>query len=114
MIAGKAHKDFGEAKNAWLTGSAAWNFMAISQWILGIRADYKGLTIDPCIPSAWDGFEAKRTFRGSNYHIQVKNPNHVCKGVVEVLVDGKKIEGNTISPFSDGKTHKVEVVMGNK
>ncbi len=112
MIAGKDHKDFGEAKNAWLTGSAAWNFMAISQWILGIRADYEGLRIDPCIPSAWDGFTAKRQFRGCEYLIDIKNPSHVCKGVVSMTVDGKPVSGNVIPVFKDKKSHKVEVVMG--
>ncbi len=112
MIAGKDHKDFGQAKNGWLTGSAAWNFIAISQWILGVRADYNGLTIDPCIPAAWEGFDVKREFRGCIYDIKVTNPNNVCKGVVEMIVDGEKIEGNTIPAFKDGKTHKVQVVMG--
>jgi len=112
MIAGKDHKDFGQAKNGWLTGSAAWNFIALSQWILGVRADYAGLTIDPCIPSAWDGFDIKREFRGSVYEIKVTNPNHVCKGVVEMTVDGQKIEGNTIPAYKDGKNHKVNVLMG--
>jgi cellobiose phosphorylase len=112
MIAGQDHKDFGEAKNAWLTGSAAWNFIAISQWILGIRPDYKGLMIDPCIPSSWDGYEAKRTFRGCDYFITVKNPNHVCKGIVSMKVDGKEIKGNIIPVFRSKGSHKVEVVMG--
>jgi cellobiose phosphorylase len=112
MIAGKDHKNFGEAKNGWLTGSAAWNFIAISQWILGIRADYSGLQIDPCIPSSWDGFEAKRKFRGCEYHITVRNPKHICKGVEKMIIDGKEIKGNVIPPSKDGKVHKVDVVMG--
>lgn len=112
MIAGKDHKDFGEAKNGWLTGSAAWNFIAISQWILGVRADYEGLVIDPCIPSSWDGFEAKRQFRGCEYSIKIKNPKHVCKGVVEMKIDGQKIEGNTIPCVKSKKACKVEVLMG--
>ncbi len=112
MIAGKDHKDFGEAKNSWLTGSAAWNFIAISQWILGIRADYEGLRIDPCIPSSWKGFEAKRTFRGCVYNIRVSNPNNVNKGIVSMKVDGKEIEGNLIPYIKSRKTCDVEVVMG--
>jgi len=112
MIAGKDHKDFGQAKNGWLTGSAAWNFMAISQWILGVRADYNGLCVDPCIPAKWDGFTAKRTFRGSDYSITVKNPNHVCKGVESVIVDGVKIEGNVIPVVKGKKKYNVEVLMG--
>ncbi|MCX5749774.1 MAG: glycosyl transferase [Candidatus Saganbacteria bacterium] len=112
MIAGKDHKDFGEAKNAWLTGSAAWNFMAISQWILGIMADYEGLTIDPCIPSVWDGFEVKRHFRGCDYLITVKNPDHVCKGIREVKMNGRKIKTNILKAPRGAKQVKVEVVMG--
>lgn len=112
MIAGREHKDFGEGKNSWLTGSACWNFVAVSQHILGIRADYDGLLVDPCIPDTWKGFEAKRKFRESNYYITVRNPEGVCKGVKSVTVDGKKIKGNVIPPFDDRKDHHVEVIMG--
>jgi len=112
MIAGKDHKDFGEGKNAWLTGSACWNFIAVSQWILGIRPEYDGLMIDPCIPSSWDGFEVKRTFRGCNYNITVKNPDHVSKGVIKVLVDGKQVKDNTVLAAKGKKTCSVEVFMG--
>ena len=112
MIAGRDHKDFGEAKNGWLTGSAAWNFIAISQYILGIRPDYEGLMIDPCIPSSWDGFEAKRTFRGCEYSVKVTNPNNVSKGVVSMKVDGKDVPGNLIPFVKTKKKCNVEVVMG--
>jgi len=64
MVAGKDAKRHGEAKNSWLTGTAAWNFVAISQWILGVKPDYDGLKIDPCIPKAWDGYKVTRYFRG--------------------------------------------------
>jgi len=112
MIAGIDHKDFGEGKNSWLTGSAAWNLIASTQWILGIRADYKGLIVDPCIPKDWDGFEAKRHFRGSDYYITVRNPKHVSKGVKSVVVDGKTSGSNLIPAFTDGADHHVEVTMG--
>ena len=112
MIAGKDAGRFGEAKNSWLTGTAAWNFVAISQYILGIIPDYDGLKIDPSIPSAWDGFKASRTFRGDVFDITISNPNHVCKGVKSVTVDGNAIQGNVLPVFGDGATHKVEVVMG--
>ena len=65
----------GEAKNSWLTGSAAWNYVAITQWILGIRPEHGGLRIDPCLPAAWAGFEATRRFRGSTYRIAIANPS---------------------------------------
>ena len=69
MIAGKEAPTHGEAKNSWLTGSAAWNFVAITQWILGIRPEHEGLRIDPCLPSDWEGYEAVRRFRGATYRI---------------------------------------------
>ena len=112
MIAGKDAGRAGEAKNSWLTGTAAWNFVAISQYILGIRADYDGLRVDPSIPSAWDGFTAIRQFRGDTYEITVKNPDHVSKGVKSASIDGNAIEGNVIPVCGDGGTHKIEIVLG--
>lgn len=112
MIAGKAASRFGEAKNSWLTGTAAWNFVAISQWILGVKPEYDGLTIDPCIPAAWDGFKIVRQFRGDTFEIDIVNDAHVCKGISKVIVEGKEIENKIIPLFNDGKVHKVEVIMG--
>ena len=112
MIAGKDAKNFGQAKNSWLTGTAAWNFYVISNYILGIKPDWDGLKIDPCIPHDWDGYQVSRRFRGALYQIDIQNPAHVCRGVKEVTVDGKKIEGNVLPVFGDGKTHAVEVVLG--
>ena len=112
MIAGKDAPNFGEAKNSWLTGTAAWTFLNVSQYILGIRPDYDGLIVDPCIPSFMDGFTAKRDFRGTTYLIEVENPDHVEKGVASVTVDGNAIEGNLI-PVDPGKKEvHVKVVMG--
>lgn len=112
MIAGKDAPNFGEAKNSWLTGTAAWTFLDVSQYILGIRPDYDGLMVDPCIPSTLEGFTAKRDFRGATYHITVKNPRHVQKGVVSVKVDGKPVDGSLISPAPEGSSVEVEVLMG--
>ena len=112
MIAGKDAKRHGEAKNSWLTGTAAWNFVAVSQYILGISADWDGLKIDPSIPHEWNGFTATRKFRDAVYDITVKNPDHISKGVKSVTVDGNAVEGNIVPAFGDGKTHTVEVVMG--
>jgi cellobiose phosphorylase len=114
MIAGKETPRHGEAKNSWLTGSAAWNFVAISQWMLGIKPGYDGLTIDPCIPSAWDGFEAQRWYQGALYRIQVKNPQHVSKGICKLVVDGKELRSNILPAFRDGKQHQVEVLLGGE
>ena len=112
MIAGKDAPNFGEAKNSWLTGTAAWTFLNASQYILGIRPDYDGLIVDPCIPSFMDGFTAKRDFRGTTYHIEVENPDHVEKGVASVTVDGNAIEGNLIPVDAGKKEVHVKIIMG--
>lgn len=112
MIAGKDAKRHGEAKNSWLTGTAAWNFVAVSQYILGIIPDYDGLKIDPCIPDKWDGFTLNRTFRGAQYNITVKNPDHVSKGIKSMAINGKFIDTNIIPPFKNGECVNVEVIMG--
>ncbi|MBO4436288.1 MAG: glycosyl transferase, partial [Fibrobacter sp.] len=98
-------------RNAWLSGTSTWTYQAATQFIIGIRANYKGLVVDPCIPSKWDGFEATRKFRGATYQITVKNPKHVCKGVAKMVVDGKEIDSNIAPIFTKG-VHKVEVTMG--
>jgi len=111
MIAGRDAPNHGEAKNSWLTGTAAWNYVAITQWILGIRPTYDGLEIDPCIPRAWDGFRVTRQFRHAVYQITVENPGHVNRGVQAVTVDGQAIAGNVVPIFAGG-THRVGVMMG--
>jgi cellobiose phosphorylase len=112
MIAGKDAFKPGEAKNSWLTGTAAWNYFAITQHILGIKPDYDGILIDPCIPESWKGFNVTRKFRGSTYEIEVCNPSGISKGVKYLIVDGIEINGNLI-PLADQKTVcKVKVVLG--
>ncbi|MNZ63465.1 N,N'-diacetylchitobiose phosphorylase [compost metagenome] len=112
MIAGKDAVRHGEAKNSWLTGTAAWNYVAITQAILGIQADFNGLKVDPCIPAAWDGFEITRVFRGDTYVIKISNPGHVSKGVKSLTLDGAQVDGNVIPPVGDGAAHEVVVVLG--
>ena len=112
MIAGKDASRHGEAKNSWLTGTAAWNFVAVSQYILGIIPQYQGLKIDPCIPEGWDGFEAVRIFRGNTYNISVKNPCHVSKGVKSVHFDDVKLNGSLLPVLEEGSVHNVEIIMG--
>ena len=112
MVAGKDSFKPGEAKNSWLTGTASWNFYAISQFILGIQPDYEGLKVDPCIPAKWDGFEITRKFRGTTYLIKVENPKHVSKGVVKVTIDGNLYESNILPLFNERSTHSVIVEMG--
>jgi cellobiose phosphorylase len=96
MIAGRDAATHGEAKNSWLTGTAAWNYAAITQWILGIRPEYDGLRIDPVIPAGWQGFKATRRFRGNTYVIEVKNPSSLNRGVKKLLVEGREIPGNLL------------------
>lgn len=112
MVAGKDSFKPGEAKNSWLTGTASWNFYAISQYILGIQPHYDGLKVDPCIPAKWDGFEVTRKFRGATYQIKVENPRHVSKGVSQVTIDGKAYESNILPLFKEGTTHSVVIEMG--
>lgn len=112
MIAGKDAVRQGEAKNSWLTGTAAWNFVAITQSILGIQPDYDGLKVDPCIPAGWEEYTITRVFRGDTYVIHITNPNHASKGVVSVSVDGSAVQGNILPVYGDGQTHTVEVVLG--
>ena len=110
MIAGKDAARPGEAKNSWLTGTAAWNWYAITQYILGIKPAYDGIQIDPCICSQWKEYKVTRRFRGSTYEITVKNPDGVCKGIREILLDGQSLEGNVV-PHTPG-THTVTVTLG--
>ena len=109
---GQSGRNFGQGKNSWLTGTAAWNMVAISQYILGLQPDFDGLKIDPSIPSDWEGFTATRIFRGTKYKIVVKNPSHVCKGVKSMTVDGIALEGCVV-PFEAGKKEvNVEITLG--
>ena len=108
MIAGKEAPNPGEAKNSWLTGSSAWNFVAITQWILGIRPEHEGLRIDPCLPADWKGYEAVRRFRGVTYRISVRKPLGVTGRVSSVAVDGRPVDGNLVSPAPAGADVDVE------
>jgi cellobiose phosphorylase len=110
-ILGDEHPQFGSARNSWLTGTASWAYQAGTQYILGIRPIYEGLQVNPCIPAKWDSFKVTREFRKAIYQIEVKNPDHVCKGIKSVKVDGKEIAGNVVPVFGDGRMHQVEVIM---
>ncbi len=112
MVAGKDAYKPGEAKNSWLTGTAAWNYYTITQYILGIRPGFNGLEIDPCIPADWKGFSVTRRFRGAAYNIIIDNPNGVSKGIKEVRVDGEVINSNCIPLAAEGAQVNVEVIMG--
>ncbi len=114
MIAGKDAFFFGQAKNSWLTGTAAWTFVNVSQYILGVVPTLNGLSIDPCIPSEMGtSFTMTRKYREGLYTITVKNPNQVEKGVVKLIVDGKELTNTTVIPYEKGKTaYQVTVMMG--
>jgi cellobiose phosphorylase len=112
MIAGPDAPVFGEAKNSWLTGTAAWTFVAASQGILGIRPAYGGLEIDPCIPRAWKGFTVTRRFRGTEYRITVKNPRGASKGVTRLMVDGREVPGNIIPLAATENAVEVTAELG--
>lgn len=112
MIAGADAPFHGEAKNSWLTGTAAWTFCNLSQFILGIQPTYEGLCIDPCIPPDFGDFTLTRTFRKAVYHITVENPDHVQKGIRKLFVDGCEVEGNVIPFVSQKSSYEVRAVMG--
>lgn len=113
MIAGKDAKTFGEAKNSWLTGTAAWTFLNVSQFILGVEPTLKGLSVNPCIPKNFGDFTITRTFRGVEYNIEVKNPDNIEKGVKELIVDGQSLGQTTVIPYDASKKQvSVTVQMG--
>ena len=111
-ILGDEHPQFGLARNSWLTGTASWAYQAGLKYILGIRPAYDGLRVDSCIPAAWDGFHLTRRFRGAVYELEVRNPDHVNKGVVSIKVDGQECQDPLLPIFEDGEVHKIEVIMG--
>jgi cellobiose phosphorylase len=113
--------DDGEGANSWLTGGAAWHVIGAEEYILGINYGYDGVRINPCIPKDWKNFNVTAKYREATYNIGVNNPNGVCRGIKEVRVDGAKIPPSldfmdklqyVLPIFGDGKTHKVEVLMG--
>ena len=109
FIMGRDHTAFGRARHPFMTGSSGWAYYAATRYMLGIRPGFDSLTVDPCIPAEWDGFEAVRRWRGVEYRISVRNPQHVEKGVKQIRVDGA--EAAAIPAFGEG-IHQVEIVMG--
>ena len=107
MIAGKDAARFGEAKNSWLTGTAAWTFTSISQYILGVRASFEGLTIDPCLPDSIKNLTITRKFRDAVYNITISNEKH--ERVSSLIVNGSEISGNTVPYNKDTKVYNVTV-----
>ena len=110
MVAGADAKFHGEGKNSWLTGTAAWTFVNISQYILGVYPTHKGLSVDPCVPADFGNFEITRKFREGTYNISVKQ-NGTQKGVKKLIVDGQEIQGTVIPYVAGKKEYNVEVIM---
>jgi cellobiose phosphorylase len=112
FVHGREAEDFGRGGHTWLTGTAPTMHTALLEYIYGLKPDYAGLRIDPCVDPSWTEFSALRHFRGAIYRIHFSNPDRVERGVKSILVDGKEIQGNLLPVFADGKTHVVEVLMG--
>ncbi|MBM4169090.1 MAG: N,N'-diacetylchitobiose phosphorylase [Ignavibacteria bacterium] len=113
FVIGKDHAAYGRARHPWLTGSAGWSYTAATKWILGIRPDYHGLIIDPCVPSDWKEFRVVRQWRGALYDITVRNPQAVEHGVAEIIIEGKCARG-PITAHPPGSQVEVFVTMGSE
>lgn len=111
MTAGKDAVRPGEAKNSWLTGTAAWNWYTITQFILGIKPDYDGLTVQPVIPGSWEGFSVVRVFRGATYNIVVRNESGEGMNPKRITVDGEVVDGAVLPLLEEGKSCNVEVIL---
>ena len=103
---------YGEGAFSWITGTAGWNFMCATEWLLGVRREYNGLRIDPSIPRHWKTCFVRRFFRGSTYEITIENPRGIEHGVVQVMLDGRELDGNLLPVFDDGKIHQVKAILG--
>ena len=111
FIMGKDHQDHGRANHPWLTGTSGWAYFAVTNFILGVRVGFEGLTVDPCIPTDWPEFSVTRQWRGATYNIQVKNPNSVSKGVQSITINGEEING-AVPVQAEGSVNDVIVIMG--
>ncbi len=111
FIMGRDHTAHGRARHPWLTGTAGWVYTAVTRHILGVRVDFAGLTVEPCIPAAWPGFQVTRQWRGATYQITVENPEHVEKGVQSVMLNGQPAEF-PLPVQAAGTVNEVVVVMG--
>lgn len=112
FVMGPDHSAFGRARHPFMTGSGGWSYFAATRYLLGVRPQFKGLLIDPCVPADWRTFEVTRVWRGAVYRIRVENPDGVQKGVARVLCDGKDCPGGLVPVFEAGTEHEVAVTMG--
>ncbi|MDD1794198.1 N,N'-diacetylchitobiose phosphorylase [Enterovibrio makurazakiensis] len=111
FIMGRDHENHGRANHPWLTGTSGWAYFAVTNFILGVQVGFDGLTVNPCIPTEWPGFEVNREWRGATYQIKVENPNSVSKGVKTITLNGEVITG-AIPAQAEGSVNVVNVVMG--
>ena len=110
-ILGDEHPQFGLARNSWLSGTASWMYQAAVQYILGIRPEFSGLKVEPCIPAAWEEYRVTRVFRGATYVIHVKNPNHINRGRAVIEMDGVLLTDNILPVLPAGNTALVNIVL---
>ncbi|MFZ3463554.1 GH36-type glycosyl hydrolase domain-containing protein [Vibrio harveyi] len=112
FIMGRDHQDHGRANHPWLTGTSGWAYFAVTNFILGVRTGFDGLTIDPCIPTNWPGFEVTRQWLGATYNIKVANPDSVSKGVKSITVNGEAVSGASVPVQAQGSVNEVIVTLG--
>ncbi|WP_274882258.1 GH36-type glycosyl hydrolase domain-containing protein [Vibrio harveyi] len=112
FIMGRDHQDHGRANHPWLTGTSGWAYFAVTNFILGVRTGFDGLTIDPCIPTNWPGFEVTRQWLGATYNIKVVNPDSVSKGVKSIAVNGEAVSGASVPVQAQGSVNEVIVTLG--
>jgi len=103
---------YGASRLPWLSGSATWSYYSATHYILGIRPDYKGLIIDPCITPEWKSFKVTRRFRNKDFHFIIRNENGVQKGVQKLILNGSEIQGNLIPIALMKEKNEVVVMMG--
>ncbi|MBN2088328.1 N,N'-diacetylchitobiose phosphorylase [candidate division KSB1 bacterium] len=108
----KYSRRYGASRIPWLSGTATWAYYAFSQYILGIQPEYHGLRVDPCIPANWKKVEVERIFRNQRFHILIRNPNQVQKGVKEIIFNQVKLEGILIPLEQMQPENWVDVLMG--
>ncbi|WP_028023917.1 GH36-type glycosyl hydrolase domain-containing protein [Enterovibrio calviensis] len=111
FIMGRDHENHGRANHPWLTGTSGWAYFAVTNFILGVQVGFDGLSVNPCIPTEWPGFEVNREWRGATYQIKVENPNGVSKGVKTITLNGEEVTG-AIPAQAEGSVNVVSVVMG--
>ena len=110
FVVGRDHTAFGRARHPFMTGSAGWAYYAATQYILGIKPDFDGMVIDPCIPADWQEYTVLRRWRGAEYRIHVVNPRGVEKGVASIFVGGVQVKKVPVMPV--GSVNEVKVIMG--